>query len=66
MSTELETNVNLPVNPVNDDNLHSCDRCGKTGSDVTYGPNPYMEDIYGDSTPEWLCASCRDMLCDEC
>jgi len=63
MSAKLEIDVNLPV--IND-NLHSCNYCGKTGSDVIFGPNPYKSDIEGDNTPEWLCASCRDLLCDEC
>lgn len=36
-----------------------CCSCGKTGDDVTYGPDPYAEEIAGDPTPVWECEECR-------
>ena len=36
-------------------------RCTDCGShhNVTHEPDPYMEEIYGDDTPAWLCDACR-------
>lgn len=28
--------------------------------EATYGPDPYQEDVNGDSTPAWLCPGVRD------
>jgi hypothetical protein len=36
-----------------------CCRCGKVGDDVTYGPDPFAEEIAGDDTPVWECEECR-------
>ena len=35
--------------------------CLDCGSDenVTFGPDPYMKDIWGDDTPVWMCSNCR-------
>jgi hypothetical protein len=35
-----------------------CCSCGTT-KDLEYGPDPYSEDIHGDTTPVWECARCR-------
>jgi len=41
--------------------LHKCIGCGKTGEDVTFGPDPYSEDVNGDSTTVWECTNCRNI-----
>lgn len=35
-----------------------CCSCGGT-ADLAYGPDPYAEEIEGNDTPVWECASCR-------
>jgi hypothetical protein len=37
-----------------------CVDCGVTGKDVTWGADPYNEDINGDDTPMWMCRSCHN------
>lgn len=34
-----------------------CEQCGST-IDVTFGPDPYAQEIGDDETPVWLCAIC--------
>jgi hypothetical protein len=36
-----------------------CPDCGNADANITFGPDPYNEDINGDSTPVWMCAACR-------
>lgn len=38
---------------------HRCVDCGCDGDDVTYGPDPYAEEIHHDDTPFWMCDWCR-------
>jgi hypothetical protein len=38
---------------------HKCCSCGKVGDDVTYGSDPYAEEVNGDDTPVWECEECR-------
>lgn len=33
--------------------LQECNGIGE------FGPNPYAEELYGDTTPEWMCACQR-------
>lgn len=40
----------------------SC-RCGS--HDTTYEPDPYDQDLHGDSTRVWMCAKCRTLSADE-
>jgi len=41
--------------------------CTGCGSDIhlRYGPNPFMDDVWNDQTPEWLCDKCYMESCDE-
>jgi len=36
-----------------------CKVCGTT-KDVTHAPDPFMDDLHGDSTPVWMCEGCRE------
>ena len=38
---------------------HPCCACGTVGDDVTFGPDPYAEEIGNDDTPVWECENCR-------
>lgn len=34
-----------------------CEQCGAAGAE--YGPDPYAEEIKGQTAPVWLCGNCR-------
>ncbi len=34
-----------------------CERCG-TYDDISYGPDPFSQEIHNDDTPCWLCKEC--------
>jgi len=36
-----------------------CIKCGAT-DDLSFGPDPYDEEVNDDSTPVWECGNCRD------
>lgn len=38
---------------------HRCESCNRLKDDVTYGPNPYQQEINDDPTPCWMCGDCR-------
>lgn len=38
---------------------HPCEYCGSV-EDVTFGPDPYDEDINNDLTPHWICTRCNN------
>jgi hypothetical protein len=40
-------------------NFKKCCSCGKVGDDVTYEPDPFYDEIFGNDTPVWECADCR-------
>jgi len=45
-----------------------CSECGTSGTEknpVTWGPDPYAEEIAGDDTPVWECQKCRHESADE-
>ena len=33
--------------------------------EVTFGPDPYLDELYQDSTPVWMCESCRAERADD-
>ncbi len=48
-----------PTFEILDDKRGICPVCKIEGV-LIYGPDPYSEEINGDSTPEWMCDGCRD------
>lgn len=36
-----------------------CETCEIISKDVTFAPNPFQEEIYGDHTNVWMCSICR-------
>jgi hypothetical protein len=42
----------------------ACYACGSV-DDVTFDPDPYADEICGDDTPVWECASCRIQSSDD-
>lgn len=36
-----------------------CRDCGST-EDLTWGPDPYLEEIADDNSPRWMCPECLD------
>jgi hypothetical protein len=41
-----------------------CINCGTT-ENLSYGPDPYAEEIHGDYTDVWECDSCREASAEE-
>lgn len=41
-----------------------CEICGTTNN-VSFGPDPYVNEICHNDTEHWLCAECRQSLLDE-
>lgn len=41
-----------------------CKYCSTT-EDVTFGPDPYDEDVNGNGTPVWECGRCRRESADD-
>lgn len=44
--------------------VHECYYCGQWATiddenPVTYGPNPFKDEINDDQTPFWICGDCR-------
>lgn len=58
MTTNLE--LNQP------DDIKACDTCGETNIDLlTYGPDPYIEDVHNRIVMVWLCTRCYKEACDD-
>lgn len=58
MTTNLE--LNQP------DDIKACDTCGETNMDLlTYGPDPYLEDVWNEIVMVSLCTRCRQDRCDD-
>lgn len=42
--------------------LHVCESCGKEydalKDEIAFEPDPFAEEIHGDSTPIWQCSNC--------
>ena len=41
-----------------------CCKCGTT-NDVTFGPDPYDDEVNGNDAPVWECDSCRQESADD-
>lgn len=47
---------------------HQCCACGEFGTPenpVTFGPDPYYQEIHEDDSPVWECERCRQESADE-
>lgn len=45
-----------------------CHKCGAESTPenpITWGPDPFAEEIDGDDTPIWECKNCRDESADD-
>jgi hypothetical protein len=62
---ERRNNSLDPEEPsVGDERFTKCESCGYQ-KDCTYGPDPFAEEIYGDSNPMWQCTDCHNNSCDD-
>jgi len=56
-----------PIDICNEE-LRACDICGKigiVGEEVEFGPDPFLEEIYGNTEPLWMCEDCIRNSLDE-
>ena len=56
-NSEVE-DISVELNP------EPCRTC-RTLQDVSFGPDPYDEDVNNDPTPVWECGNCRAASADD-